>query len=168
MVFTPAQVAYWKECGYRVLVHPECREEVVDVADGAGSTAYLWKAVVDAQPGDKLAIGTEGHFVANARALAKQRAIEVVNLADVPDKALGAMGCGCATMSRNDPPHLVAILDLLRQGKAPDLNRVLPGDVVDESTGHRERIDEASRRQLATDAVLALEKMISLTEAAAR
>ena len=38
------------------------------------------------------------------------------------------MGCGCATMSRNDPPHLVAILDLLRRGAAPDLNRVLPGD----------------------------------------
>ena len=50
------------------------------------------------------------------------------------------MGCGCATMSRNDPPHLVAILDLLRKGTPPDLNHVLPGDAVNEITGTRERL----------------------------
>lgn len=168
MVFSPAQVAFWKAQGYRVLVHPECRMEVVDAADGAGSTNYLWQAVQDAKPGDKLAIGTEGHFVRNARALATSRGVEVQNLADVPASAggLGSLGCGCATMSRNDPPHLVAILDLLRQGKAPELNRVLPGDVVDEASGARERLDEASRADIAADARKALQKMIELTEAA--
>jgi quinolinate synthase len=69
-------------------------------------------------------------------------------------------------MSRNDPPHLVAMLDLLRQGKAPTLNQVEAGDAVDESTGHRERLDEASRSELARDARQALETMIRLTEAA--
>ena len=76
------------------------------------------------------------------------------------------MGCGCATMSRNDPPHLVAILDLLRQGKAPELNRVFAGDVVDETTGFRERLDKGSRETIAADARRALERMITLTEAA--
>lgn len=167
-VFQTHQIAYWRERGYRVLVHPESREEVVDAADGAGSTAYLWKAVLDAKPGDKIAIGTEGHFVRNAREVAKGRGVEVVNLADVPAKEAASLGCGCATMSRNDPPHLVALLDLMKQGKAPELNRVLAGDVVDESTGHRERLDEASREEIARDAIKALQKMIELTEAAGR
>ncbi len=170
MVFYPQQVAYWRAKGFRVLVHPESREDVVDVADGAGSTAYLWKAVLDAQPGDKIAIGTEGHFVKNARDVAKVRGVEVVNLADVPATLPGlrggSLGCGCATMSRNDPPHLVGLLDLLRHGRAPELNRVLAGDAVDETTGHRERLDAAARDDIAADARRALEKMIELTEAA--
>ena len=162
-VFRPEHVEHWRKQGYRVLVHPECTMEVVDVADGAGSTKYLWDALLQAKPGDKLAIGTEGHFVKNARDYAKQHGFEVVNMADVPGIALG---CGCATMSRNDPPHLVAILDLLRQGRAPELNRVEAGDVVDEHTGTRERLDAASRDEIAADARRALEKMIELTEAA--
>ena len=85
-------------------------------------------------------------------------------MADIPGAAIG---CGCATMSRNDPPHLVALLDLLRKGKAPALNRVEAGDVVDEGSGHRERLDEHSRAGIAADARKSLETMIRLTEAAA-
>jgi quinolinate synthase len=169
MVFKVPQIEWWRSQGYRVLVHPECTMDVVDAADGSGSTNYLWKAVLDAKPGDKLAIGTEGHFVRNARDVGKARGVDVVNLADVPAHVKGAasLGCGCATMSRNDPPHLAGILDLLAHDKAPELNRVLPGDVVDESTGSRERLDVSARAGIAVDARKALEKMIELTEAAA-
>jgi quinolinate synthase len=163
-VFTPAQVEYWRARGYRVLVHPECPKIVVDVADGAGSTSYLWKAMTDAKPGDKLAIATEGHFVRNAREQGALRGVEVVNMADVPREQFGGMGCGCATMSRNDPPHLVAILDLLRQGRAPDSNQVLPGDSVNEISGARERLSPAERAELVRDARRALEQMITITE----
>jgi quinolinate synthase len=165
-VFTPAQVAYWRQRGYRVLVHPECPKLVVDVADGAGSTSYLWKAMTDARPGDKLAIATEGHFVRNAREQGALHGVEVVNMADVPRDALGgtSMGCGCATMSRNDPPHLVAMLDLLRKGSPPDLNHVLPGDSVNEISGTRERLPAAERADLVRDARRALEQMIAITE----
>jgi len=166
-VFRPAHVEYWRERGHRVLVHPECPKAVVDVADGAGSTAYLWKAVMEAPAGTKLAIATEGHFVRNAREQAARRGVEVVHMADIPDPAFRTMGCGCATMSRNDPPHLVAILDLLAKGAAPDANRVLAGDSVDEITGTRERLDRAARAILVRDAKLALERMISITESAA-
>ncbi len=164
-VFQPSHVAYWKERDYRVLVHPESTWEVVEAADGYGSTNYLWQAVLDAKPGDRLAIGTEGHFVKNAEALAKARGVEVVHLADIPDPAFASMGCGCATMSRNDPPHLVGLLDLLSKGRAPELNRVLSGDAVDETTGWRERLDPRSREDIARDARAALERMIELTEA---
>jgi quinolinate synthase len=163
-VFQPEHVHYWRERGYRVIVHPECPKPVVDVADGAGSTKYLWGEVMRAERGTKLAIATEGHFVRNAAEQGALRGVEIVNLADIPDPRLRSMGCGCATMSRNDPPHLVAILDLLRKGKAPDLNRVLAGDVVSETTGVRERLSADERATLVRDARSALERMIDITK----
>jgi quinolinate synthase len=165
-VFRPEHVGYWRERAYRVLVHPECPKPVVDVADGAGSTAYLWREVMEAAPGSRLAIATEGHFVRNAREQAARRDVEVVNMADIPAPEFAAMGCGCATMSRNDPPHLVAMLDLLAKGRPPDANRVLAGDAVDEITGTRERLDPDERAALVRDARRALERMIAITEAA--
>jgi quinolinate synthase len=166
-VFTPAHVAYWKARGYRVLVHPESRREVVAAADGSGSTAYLWREVSGERRGARVAVGTEGHFVRNLREQCQPKGIEVVHLADVPDAESGIAGCGCATMSRNDPPHLAGLLDLLRQGRAPDLNRVLAGDVVDELTGWRERLDPGERAELAGQARVALERMIEITEGSA-
>jgi quinolinate synthase len=164
-VFSPAHVAYWKQRGYRVLVHPESKVEVVDSADGSGSTNYLWDAVMKAKPGEKLAIGTEGHFVKNAREQGRLNGVEIVHLADIPDPAFQSMGCGCATMSRNDPPHLAGMLDLLRKGAPPDLNRVLAGDSVDEISGERDRLSAAERSALIAEARLALERMIEITEA---
>ncbi len=164
-VFQTSHVAHWKARGFRVVVHPECPIDVVEAADGAGSTKFLWDALLTAKPGDKIAIGTEGHFVKNAIDYSKQHGFTVVNLADVPGTS---MGCGCATMSRNDPPHLVAMLDLLKKGQAPALNRVEAGDVVDEATGARERLDVGSQAEIAADARKSLERMIALTEAASK
>ena len=68
-------------------------------------------------------------------------------------------------MSRNDPPHLAGMLDLLRRGEAPDLNRVLAGDTIDEHTAQRDRLSENDRTILIRDARKSLEKMIEITEA---
>lgn len=161
-VFQPAMVRHWQERGWRVLVHPECPLEVVQAADGQGSTTYLWKAVLDARPGERIAIGTEGHFVRNAREQAARRGVEIAHLADVP--GYGSAGCGCATMSRNDPPHLAGMLDLLRRGEAPDINRVLAGDMVDERTMRRDRMTPEERAELVRDARAAMERMITVVE----
>jgi quinolinate synthase len=163
-VFRPEHVAHWRERGYRVLAHPESPREVIERCDGSGSTRYLWHEVLSAAPGSRFAVGTEGHFVRNLREQAALRDISVEHLADVPNSP--SAGCGCATMSRNDPPHLVALLDLLRRGSPPDLNRVLPGDAVDEVSGWRERLPAPERARIARDARRALERMIEITEAA--
>lgn len=165
-IFTPAMVDWWHARGWQVLVHPESPLEVVQAADGSGSTEYLWNALMQAKPGARLAIGTEGHFVRNAREQAQARGVEVMHLAEIPDPAFASGGCGCATMSRNDPPHLAGMLDLLRKGQAPDINRVLAGDMVDETTAVRERLSSLERAQLVIEARLALERMIAITEAA--
>jgi len=166
-IFRPEHVAWWKAHGWQVLVHPESPLDVVQAADGAGSTDYLWKAVAAAQPGSRIAVGTEGHFVRNARETARERGVEVAHLTEIPEPGFPSSGCGCATMSRNDPPHLAGMLDLLRKGTPPDLNHVMAGDVVDEGNGRRTRLDEAERSVLVRDARRALERMIEITESAA-
>jgi quinolinate synthase len=162
-IFTPEMVQWWQERDWRVLIHPESPLGAVQASDGSGSTNYLWKAVTDAPKGSKLVIGTEGHFVRNAMELGKQRGVEVRHLADIPGSS--SAGCGCATMSRNDPPHLAGMLDLLRRGQAPEINRVQPGDVVDEITMLRDRLTPAEQAELVTDARLSMERMISIVEA---
>jgi len=161
-VFSAEMARHWRSKGYRVLVHPESTLEVVREADGVGSTSFLWNEVVSATPGSRIAIATEGHFVRNAREEGRQRGVEVVHLADAP--GFGSAGCGCATMSRNDPPHLAGTLDLLRLGRAPGINRVLAGDAVNERTGRRERLSEDERAELVTHARASLERMVEITE----
>ena len=61
-------VEHWKSKGYNVVVHPECRKVTVDVADGAGSTAFLWDHVMNDRAGTKkYAVGTENHMVDNLK-----------------------------------------------------------------------------------------------------
>jgi len=165
-VFKPEHIEYWRERDYSVVVHPECPREVVALADGSGSTSFLWKHVMEAPAGSRFAVATEGHFVRNLREQAGARGITVEHLADVSLPGLSSEGCGCATMSRNDPPHLVAILDLLRKGQVPEANQVLAGDMVDEVSGWRERLDAESQAELTKHARLALERMVEITESA--
>jgi quinolinate synthase len=58
-----------------VLVHPECHPDVVAMADGAGSTSYLIKAVAEAPAGSVIYVGTEWNLVER---LAKRHADRTV------------------------------------------------------------------------------------------
>lgn len=170
--YEPYMVEYWKNQGYTTIVHPECTNNVVRIADHAGSTAFIWDFIVQNQsPTGKYAVGTENHMVDNLKLYAAQQntlgnPIHIVNLAEAPQlESKKSAGCGCATMSRNDPPHLVALLDLLRQGKNVDYNCIKPGDIVNEFSGQRIRLDETKQEELRVNAKKALEKMIEITEA---
>ncbi|MDI9828922.1 quinolinate synthase NadA [Legionella pneumophila] len=164
--YQPEMCDYWKSQGYTTIVHPECRNDVIKVADYSGSTAFIWDLVVHDKAGTKsYAIGTENHMVENLKQYCKNLGIRVVNLAEAPQKDTEkGVGCGCATMSRNDPPHLVALLDLLRQGKSMPYNEVKAGDVVNEFTGTRNRLPVNEQQWVINNAKKALEMMINITE----
>lgn len=49
--------------GIKIIVHPECTEDVLAVADYAGSTGFIQDYVAKMQPGDKVAIGTEVNMI---------------------------------------------------------------------------------------------------------
>ncbi|MFG2720298.1 quinolinate synthase NadA [Streptomyces sp. NPDC048416] len=95
--------------GVNVLVHPECKHEVVAAADYVGSTEYIIKALEAAPRGSKWAIGTELNLV---RRLANRFAAEDKEIVFL-DKTV----CFCSTMNRIDLPHLVWALESLVEGK---------------------------------------------------
>ena len=165
-VYEAWQCEYWHTKGYTSIVHPECRNDVIRVAQHAGSTAFIWDYVTKDRAGTKqYAIATEHHMVENLKQQCLSLGITVVNLAEAPTPTQSnTTGCGCATMSRNDPPHLVALLDLLRQGKAMPYNQVKAGDVVNEFTGIRSRLSEMDQAWVTHHAKIALNNMIQITE----
>ncbi len=118
--------------GVKVIVHPECRFEVVQKADIAGSTAYIVDQVRKAPPGTVWVIGTESHLV---NRLAREH----------PDQKILVLSdcqCLCTTMFRIDLPHLCWALENLVEGK-----------VVNEI-----KVDDHTRQW----ATVALERMLAI------
>jgi len=95
-----------KLSGVKVLVHPECKNEVVTAADVVGSTEMIIKTVQESAPGSKWAIGTELNLV--QRLANENTDKEIVFL----DRTV----CYCSTMNRIDLPHLVWAMESLVQG----------------------------------------------------
>ncbi|MBL8191324.1 MAG: quinolinate synthase NadA [Acidobacteria bacterium] len=90
----------------KVLVHPECRYEVVAKSDLNGSTEFIIKTIAEAPAGSKWAVGTELNLV---NRLAKRHADKFVTLL-APDL------CMCATMFRIAPENLCWSLENLVAG----------------------------------------------------
>ncbi len=114
----------------RVIVHPECSHEVVELADEVGSTDYIIAAVERAPEGSVVAVGTEIHLV--QRLAAEHPSLRV--------QSLDPLVCPCSTMFRIDAPHLCWVLEELVAGRV--VNRI----TVDEETAAGARV--ALRRML--------------------
>jgi quinolinate synthase len=104
--------------GVNVLVHPECRYEVVEAADYVGSTEYIITKLDAAEPGSSWAIGTELNLVRRLAAAHPDKQIMFL------DKSI----CYCSTMNRIDLPHLVWTLESLVAGKT--VNQITVDPVV--------------------------------------
>lgn len=102
----------------KILVHPECCKEVVDRSDLNGSTEFIIRAIENAEPGTKWAIGTEVHLVNRLAREAAARGVSVRILSDCQ--------CLCTTMYRIDEPHLLWTLDNLAEGRVVNQVRVHP------------------------------------------
>ena len=98
--------------GVQVLVHPECRYEVVTKADLVGSTEFIIKTINAAPAGSAWAVGTELNLV---QRLANEH----------PDKTIVFLDktvCYCSTMNRIDLPHFVWAMESLVAGQV--VNRI--------------------------------------------
>jgi quinolinate synthase len=118
----------------KILVHPECMREVVELSDLNGSTSFIIKTVENAPSGSKWAIGTEVNLVARLQKRFPDKEIHLL----APDL------CMCATMYRIAPQNLAWALENLVDGNV--VNEI----IVDDETKHY--------------ALVALERMINLTE----
>lgn len=116
----------------KIIVHPECRHEVVELADEVGSTERIIKTIAAAPAGTAWAVGTELNLVSR---LARQ----------FPDQRIAFLEknvCYCSTMNRIDLPHLVWALESLVDGMVVNPIRVDP--------------DVAHHARVALDQMLAL------------
>jgi len=116
-----------------VIVHPECKHEVVELADKVGSTERILAWVEEAPAGAVLGIGTEIHMVQRMAAENPDRTIV----------SLDPLVCPCSTMFRIDEPHLAWCLESLVNGEV--VNQI----VVDDETAQWARV--------------ALERMLAIT-----
>ncbi|NLS95086.1 MAG: quinolinate synthase NadA [Planctomycetaceae bacterium] len=133
-MFLPQHVEGFRERypGIKIMVHPECMQAVVDLADEIGSTGAIIKAVEAAPPGTKWAVGTELHLVNRLKQDHPEQEIHF----------LSSTVCMCATMYRIDLPHLCWSLEKLAAGR--------PVNVV--------QVDD----ETAADALKALERMLEV------
>jgi quinolinate synthase len=116
-----------------VIVHPECKHEVAELADQVGSTERIQEWVGAAAPGAVIAVGTEIHMV---QRLALEQSDKTV-------VSLDPLVCPCSTMFRIDAPHLAWCLESLAHGEL--VNDI----VVDDETARWARV--------------ALERMLAIT-----
>ena len=114
--FLPAHVelARAKVSGVRILVHPECRHDVVTKADPVGSTEFIIRAVREAPAGTAWAVDTELNLVGR---LAQEHPEQTITY-------LNEKVCFCSTMNRIDLPHLVWALESLAVGEVSNPIRV--------------------------------------------
>ncbi len=126
-----------KSPNMKVIVHPECRWEVVQKADLAGSTAFIVKQIQSAPPGSEWCIGTEVHLV---HRLAQQHPEQKITV-------LSDCQCLCTTMFRIDMPHLCWVLENLMEGKV--VNQI--------------KVDEKTRQW----SLVALDRMLKIKPAPA-
>jgi quinolinate synthase len=92
--------------GIKILVHPECPQEVNDLADVSGSTGKIIETVKNSPAGSKWAIGTELHLVNRLKQEHPEQEIHF----------LSPVVCMCATMYRIDLAHLCWTLENLAAG----------------------------------------------------
>jgi quinolinate synthase len=100
-----------------VVVHPECRREVVEAADVVGSTSTICQVVEEADPGDAWAIGTEIHLANHLDRWHPE--VEVLPLC-------GDACMDCNAMRQIDPNYLTWVLEELLEGRERNVIEVAP------------------------------------------
>ena len=134
-LFTVHQVKKIRETSpeTKILVHPECAMEIVDVSDLSGSTDFIIKTIETSPAGSKWAVGTEKHLVERLAAQHKDKTITSLN----------PFTCLCGTMNRISLHSLAWVLD---------------GLVDKNERNNRITVDPATAR----DSMLALNRMFEL------
>lgn len=115
-----------------VIVHPECRLEVVQAADCNGSTEFIIDTITAAPAGTTWAVGTEINLVNRLQV-------------EMPDKRIFCLDpviCPCSTMYRVHPAYVLWALEHLVEGEV--VNRIA--------------VDPATKR----DALIALDRMLAV------
>jgi quinolinate synthase len=102
--------------GIKILVHPEVRHEVAELADLMGSTEFIAKTIAEAPPGSIWGVATEINLVSR---LARENPDKVVFCLD-------PIVCPCSTMYRIHPAYLLWALEAIDEGNPVNIVKVDP------------------------------------------
>jgi quinolinate synthase len=102
----------------KILVHPECRREVVEAADLYGSTEYIIQQIERAPAGSKWGVATEINLV---HRLAQEHPDQLIFCLD-------PIVCPCSTMYRIHPAYLAWVLEALLKNEV--INQVSVDDEI--------------------------------------
>ncbi len=122
----------------QVIVHPECRIEVVEAADMDGSTERIIDVIRAAPSGTTWAVGTEINLV---RRLQTQ----------MPDKTIYCLDpviCPCSTMYRIHPAYMLWVLEHLVEGRVVNQIKVDPDIAADASIALDRMLDVSRQPQV--------------------
>ena len=133
--FRPEHVTWWRERvpDIRIIVHPECPMEVVDLADESGSTAAIIRRVEAAPPGTRWAIGTEWNLVNRLKNGHPEQFIDSLS----PEPSV------CQNMAMTTAEKLLRVLKGLARGELINVVTV-PPQVAEEARLALERMLEVS------------------------
>lgn len=114
-MFQPVHVDHFRKQypDGKVIVHPECHEDVVNKADLIGSTEFIIRTVTAAPAGTTWAIGTELNLVNRLKHELTGKKVFF----------LSSTVCQCATMFRIDAAHLCWAMENLAEGHV--VNRIV-------------------------------------------
>ncbi|WP_461215010.1 quinolinate synthase NadA [Lacticaseibacillus sp. GG6-2] len=115
----------------KIIVHSECKHEVVEAADASGSTGDIIHYIQNATVGTRIAVGTDNNLVGRLIKTYTNQKVMYLN----------PYSCACILMNRIDLPHLAWTMDELRAGREANVI------TVDDKTAHWAKV--ALNRMLA-------------------
>jgi quinolinate synthase len=128
--FTEEHVEQWRkrEPKVKIVVHPECRQEVVDSADAVGSTSFIVRYVEKQPAGSVIAIGTELNLVSRLADMYKNKSIFELSNDSCPvcsNMFRTTLADLCYTVENFNTAPQVAIDDILQADARTALERML-------------------------------------------
>ena len=100
-----------------VVVHPECKTDVVNAADATGSTEFIRNYVKNAPEGANIGVGTEINMVQRLNEEYKNKEVSCL------DPSI----CPCSTMYMIHPIYLLDVLERIESGEIPN-QIIVPDD----------------------------------------
>ncbi len=89
----------------KIIVHPECRFEIAQAADGKGSTEYLIAQVKNGEKGSKWIVGTEHNLVKRLKDTYTDKSVYILDTSSV-----------CTNMNKTTVSNLLETLEDIQKG----------------------------------------------------
>lgn len=111
--------------GAKTVVHPECTQEVVEMADAVGSTSFIVKYVEESPPNSEIIIGTEVNLVKRLALEHPDKTIVTLHDSLCPNMAKINLSNLFFTLENIGEVNVVTVSEKIKNDAKSALNRML-------------------------------------------